>query len=179
MAELSTIARPYAAALFSLAKASKESLDDWLARIKQLASVVEHPQVTAILGDPNISAAQLFDLVSALVKTPLAGEAANFLKLLVENQRLEALPEIGRQFQQLKNADEGVADCLIESAFPLNERDTDELVASLTRKFGIRLKAQVVVNPELIGGVRVAVGDQVLDNSVRAQLTQMRTALTA
>jgi F-type H+-transporting ATPase subunit delta len=179
MAELSTIARPYAAALFETARTSGEGLDSWLAVVEDLAELMAHQQVAQVVGDPKLSDVQVADLLAGMMKHPLPQAGMNFLKLVIANQRLAALPEVAVQFRQLKNEAEGVADCLIETAFPLADGEVNDLLAALAKRFGPRLRASVQVNPALIGGVRIAVGDQVLDNSVRARLNQMQTALTA
>ena len=179
MAELSTVARPYAEALFSVAKASGESFDAWQAAADELSRLMAHPHVAEVVADPNLDHAQVFGLLSGMMKAPLPEAGGNFLKLLIENQRLAVLPEVATQFRRLKNHAEGVADCLIETAFPLAEAQVGELVASLSKKFGQKLKPEVRVNASLIGGVRATVGDQVLDGSVRARLMEMQTALTA
>jgi F-type H+-transporting ATPase subunit delta len=179
MAELSTVARPYAEALFSVAKSSGQGLDAWQAATDELAALMAHPQVAEVVADPNLDHAQVFGLLTGLLKSPLPEAGGNFLKLLIENQRLAVLPEVAVQFRQLKNEAEGVADCLIETAFPLSDGEVNELLSALAKRFGTRLRPSVQVNPALIGGVRIAVGDQVLDSSVRARLNQMQTALTA
>lgn len=179
MAELSTIARPYAEALFAVAQGSGETLDGWLAALGDLAALMSNPQVAEVVADPNLDHAQVYGLLSGMMRAPLPALGGNFLKLLIDNQRLAVLPEVAAQFGRLKNRAEGVADCLIESAFPLSEAQVGDLLGALAKRFGQRLKPQVRVNPALIGGVRVTVGDQVLDSSVRARLTDMQTALTA
>jgi F-type H+-transporting ATPase subunit delta len=179
MAELSTIARPYADALFETARASGEGLERWLAVVEELAALMSHPQVAQVVADPKLDDAQVVDLLSSLAKQPLPATGTNFLKLLVANQRLAVLPEVAVQFRQLKNEAEGVADCLIETAFPMSDAEVNDLLAALAKRFGTGLRPSVQVNPALIGGVRIAVGDQVLDSSVRARLNQMQTALTA
>lgn len=179
MAELSTIARPYAEALFETARASGEGLERWLAAVEELAALMAHPQVAQVVADPKLGDAQVVDLLAGLVKQPLPAAGTNFLDVLVANQRLAALPEVAVQFRRLKNEAEGVADCMIETAFPLGDGEVNELLVALSKRFGTRLRPTVQVNPALIGGVRIAVGDQVLDNSVRARLNQMQTALTA
>ena len=179
MAELSTIARPYADALFEIARGSGEGLERWLAIVEELAVLMRHPQVADVVADPKLADGQVVELLAGLMKEPLPAMCTNFLKLLVNNQRLVALPEVAVQFRQLKNQAEGVADCVIETAFPMADAQVNDLLASLATRFGTKLRPTVQVNPAWIGGVRISVGDQVLDNSVRARLNQMQTALTA
>lgn len=182
MAELSTIARPYAEALFAAAAADRSAagaLDRWLAVAEDLASVASHPEVATVVGDPNLSSEQIYGLLTGLMKSAPPKAVENFLKLVIENGRLAALPEMAAQFRRLKNASEGAADCLIESAFELNEQQIAELVWGMSRKFGLQLRPQVKVDPELIGGVRITVGDRVLDSTVKTRLAEMQAALTA
>jgi F-type H+-transporting ATPase subunit delta len=135
--------------------------------------------VAEVVADPKLGAQQIFDLLSGLMKSKTPASGVNLLRTLIENGRLAAMPEIAKQLRALKNAAEGVADCLIETAFPLSEAQVTELVGALAKRFGLKLKPEVKVDPELIGGVRVAVGDHVLDTSVRSQLQAMKAALTA
>lgn len=182
MAELSTIARPYAEALFAAARADRSSadaLEQWLAVVDEIAAVAGHPDVAQAVRDPKLTNEQVYALLAGLVKSRLPAAVENFLKLVIDNDRIAALPEIARQFRRLKNDSEGAADCLIESAFSLSEQQLNELLWGLERKFGLKLKPQVKVDPELIGGVRVTVGDHVLDTTVKTRLAQMHAALTA
>jgi F-type H+-transporting ATPase subunit delta len=179
MAELSTVARPYAEALFAVARSSGQPLAAWQAATDELGALMQHAQVAEVVADPNLDHAQIYGLLSGMLKSPLPEAGGNFLKLLIENQRLAVMPEVAAQFRRLKNEAEGVADCLIETAFPLNDAQTGDLVATLAAKFGRKLKPEVRINADLIGGVRATVGDRVLDGSVRARLTEMQTALTA
>jgi F-type H+-transporting ATPase subunit delta len=89
------------------------------------------------------------------------------------------LPEIAAQFQSLVDAQSGTSQATIESAFPIDASQLAELKATMEKRFGRKLEAHVVVHPELIGGVRVVVGDEVLDTSIRARLEQMKAALAA
>jgi F-type H+-transporting ATPase subunit delta len=178
MAELSTIARPYAQALFDTARA-EGTLAVWVDIADELGALTAHPRVAEVVADPKLGSAQIFDLLSGLMKTKLPASGANFLRTLIDNGRLAAMPEVARQLRALKNAAEGVADCLIETAYPLNDAQLNELVAALTKRFGLKLKPEVKVDQDLIGGVRVAVGDHVLDTSVRSRLQAMKAALTA
>jgi F-type H+-transporting ATPase subunit delta len=180
MAELSTIARPYAEALFSAAAAAGgDARESWGALAAELAALTAHPQVAQIVADPNLDSARTFDLLTGLLKSGLPAPVANFLRTLIDNGRLATLPAIARQYRLLKNEADGVADCLIETAFPISDAQVNELLGLLTKKFGLRLKPEVKVDPALIGGVRVTVGDHVLDTSVKTQLARMQAALTA
>lgn len=178
MAELSTIARPYAEALFAAAK-DERALDTWLGLVDEMAAVAKHPQVAQLVSDPKLGNVQIFDLLAGLLKSKLPPAAANFLRVLIENNRLAAMPEVARQFRQLKNEADGVSDCLIESAFVMNDAQVNELTAALSKKFALKLKPELRVDAGLIGGVRVTVGDHVLDTTVKTRLAEMQAALTS
>lgn len=179
MAELATIARPYAEALFRVAEAGE--LAAWSGLVEELAQVARLPEVLSIATSPKVSRDQVSDLLLSAVKSPLAktSEAKNFVQMLVANHRLTLMTDIAEQFDELKNASEGAADAIIVSAFPLEGAQLADLVANLERKFHCKLKPVVEVDKSLIGGVRVTVGDEVLDTSVRARLASMQTALSA
>lgn len=182
MAEIATIARPYAEALFRVAQPDKLTL--WADLLVEMAQVAVNPEVAALAHNPAISASQLSDIfVAALKLDPkdavAAAEAANFIKELARNGRLTSLPEIAAQFHVLKNAHDGAADVEISTAFELTAAQLGDLVASLEKKFGRKLLPTVTVDNSLIGGVRVVVGDEVLDTSVRAKLQQLQVALAA
>ena len=176
MAELATIARPYAEALFRVAKSG--NLAQWSDLVTEMAQVAAHPDVRGFISNPKLSNHQIVDTFLSLLKSNAGPEAKNFVGMLAENDRLILLPEIAEQFQALKNAEEGAANAEITSAFPMNDAQVKDVVATLERKFGRKLNPSVTVDPALIGGVRVVVGDQVLDTSVRAKLQKMHTALT-
>lgn len=176
MAEISTVARPYAEAAFKLAQESG-SVPAWSDLVGSLGSIASDPQVSGRLTDPGLQPAKLADFFGSLVPGGLTAEAKNFVLMLAENGRIELLPQIAAQFHALRNAAEGRADLVIESAFPLEGAELAGLVASLEQKFARKLNYSVVIVPELIGGVRITVGDEVLDASVRGRLAQMATAL--
>jgi F-type H+-transporting ATPase subunit delta len=114
------------------------------------------------------------------MKTKPADVVKNFVEVLTHNNRLLAMPEIASQFTALKNAQEGAAEVLITSAFSLQGEELNSLLTTLKKRFGGReLRPTVNVDPELIGGVRVQVGDEVLDTSVKARLASMQAALSA
>ena len=176
MAEIATIARPYAEALFKAGAGQHDAISGWL---DEVAAISADPQVQQLAGNPKVSDQQLFDLFAALAPS-LKGEAAqNFLRTVIDNDRLSALAEIAHQFRALKNAQGGTSDAVVGSAFPIDAAALADLKATLEKRFGRKLNLSVEIQPELIGGIRVVVGDEVLDTSVRARLEQMKVALTA
>ncbi|MES2831605.1 MAG: F0F1 ATP synthase subunit delta [Pseudomonadota bacterium] len=177
MAELATVARPYAEALFRVAQTS--DLNAWSVLVSEMAAVASNPDFKAFAHNPKIADADVSAVFFSAVKAPVTSEAKNFIAMLIENNRLTLLPEIDEQFQVLKNAQEGAADAAIVSAYALTPAQVNELIVTLQKKFGRRLNPVVTVDASLIGGVRVIVGDEVLDTSVRAKLQQMQVALTA
>lgn len=176
MAELVTIARPYAEAVFRLARENK-ALTVWSERLALLAAIAADERVRSRLGDPEWSATQKADLISSLAGQPSGGDETNLISVLAENGRLALLPEIATLFDALKGEEEGVRDAIIHSAFPLDDAQLATLLADLEARFGSRIKAEVVVDQSLIGGVRIVVGDQVLDASVRGKLEALGSAL--
>ena len=177
MAELATIARPYAEALFRVAKSA--DLTAWSALVGEMAQVAANPDFAGFAHNPKISHADVVSTFLSALKSPVNAQAHNFIVMLIENGRLSLLPEIATQFQALKNAQEGAADASIVSAFALSDAQVSALIGTLEHKFGRKLNPLVTVDASLIGGVRVVVGDEVLDTSVRAKLQQMQVALTA
>ena len=174
MAELATIARPYAEALF---KASTADLSGTAAWLDELAAIASNAQLQQYAGNPNVTARQTFDVVAGVFKTKLPSAAENFLHAVLDNGRLSVLPEIAEQFRALKNAQSGSSDATVYSAFALDAAALADLSATLEKRFGRKLNLHVELQSELIGGVRVVVGDEVLDTSVKARLEQMKVAL--
>ena len=174
MAELATIARPYAEALFKTAGADLVGAAAWL---DELAAIASNVQLRQYAANPSVTSKQTFDVVCGVVKTKLSVAAENFLRAVIDNGRLGALPEIASQFRALKNAKSGSSDAVVYSAFSLDAAALADLAATLEKRFGKKLNLKVELLPELIGGVRVVVGDEVLDTSVKARLEQMKSAL--
>jgi len=176
MAELATIARPYAEALYKAQAADLAGTASWL---EELAAIAHDAQLLEFADSPKVSDAQLFDLISGVVKAALPEAGKNFLRLAIENRRLVAVPEIAKQFRALKNAQSGTADATVFSAFAIDATALADLSATLEKRFGRKLNLRVEIDASLIGGIRVVVGDEVLDTSVKARLEQMKAALTA
>jgi F-type H+-transporting ATPase subunit delta len=176
MAELATIARPYAEALFKAAHADLNGAAAWM---EELAAIAGDLQLQHFADNPKVSSDQVFDLITGIARTPLPEQGKNFLRAVIENGRLSAVPEISVQFRTLKNAQSGSSDAVVYSAFPIDGTALVELSTALEKRFGRKLNVSVAIDESLIGGVRVVVGDEVLDTSVKARLEQMKVALTA
>lgn len=176
MAEPSTVARPYAEAAFKLAD-EKGELAKWSEMLAALAAVAQDERVRLAIADPNRSDAQIAGLFISILAGKLTGDAENFVRVLARNNRLELLPEIRTQFETLKNAREGVVEADVQSAFDLSEAQLADLVQRLEKKTGRKVRARVNVDRELIGGVKIVLGDKVIDGSARAQLGALETAL--
>ena len=177
MAELATVARPYAEALFRVAK--QGNVAAWSEVVSELSQLGMNADVQAYAANPKAAAADVAATLVSMLKSPATAEVTNLVTMLVQNDRVALLPEIGAQFEVLKNADAGAADASIVSAFEISPQQVAGLVASLEKKFGRKLNPTVSVDSSLIGGVRVVVGDEVLDTSVRAKLQQMHVALAS
>ena len=175
MAENVTIARPYADAAFELARGAG-ALGPWSEALDRLATVAADSTMQACFNDPKLSSDQLNKLMLD-VAGELNAEQQNFIRVLVDNERLQVLPEIRDLFVELKNEHEGVKEAEIASAFPLDDATLANLKADLETRFKTRLNVRVSLDPELIGGVRIAIGDEVIDASVRGKLANMAAAL--
>ncbi len=176
MAEALTIARPYAEAVFRLAKADN-TLPSWSDMLQFAAIVAGDERILALLSNPGVSAKHLGELLLGICGDELSNEGRNFILLLVESKRVKVLPQVSDLFEQLKAQHEGVLEAKVSSAFAMTDRQLKDLVVGLESKFKRKIEAKVNVNPELIGGVKVEIGDEVFDASVRGKLEAMSVAL--
>ena len=175
--EIATVARPYAEALFQIAQ--KEDLVHWSLLVDALAKIASNPQVLDVANNPTLRKDQVANALYTVFRCENDPQVKNFVKVLVDNDRVSVLPEIARQFDELKNASQGAAVATIVSAFPMTEVQTQELVTKLEKRFGRKLIPQVEVDSSLIGGILVTVGDEVLDLSVRGKLQRMQETLVS
>ena len=180
MAELATIARPYADALFKAATAGAvmdlASTADW---VDELAAIAANPQLRQLADNPKVTADQVFAVFTGVARSALSDTAKNFLRTVIDNGRINALPEVASQFRALVNRRNGSSDAVVYSAFPMDSAALSEVSAALEKRFGRKLNLAVQQDESLIGGIRVVVGDEVLDTSVKARLEQMKAALIA
>jgi len=177
MAELATVARPYAEAAFKSAL-EKNALGKTSDALQLLAAIAADERMHSVLSDPRVSAAQKKDLFAAVAGERLDDVARNLLSVLLDNHRDELVGEIAAQFDELKREHERVVKARITSAQPLDDAQRGAIVAALEKRYGKKVEAEVDVDPELLGGARVQVGDQVIHASVRDALGQMAAALT-
>jgi F-type H+-transporting ATPase subunit delta len=178
MAELTTIARPYAEAAFRTAR-EQNALPAWSEMLRFASGVVADPRVAVALDNPKLTAADKASLVLSICGDKLDNLGRNFIRLLVEADRVTLLPQISELFEALKNDIDGVAKARIDTALPLTDAQLGELTAALEKHFARKIEATVNVDPALIGGARISVGDTVIDASVEAQLQAMATRLRA
>ncbi len=177
MAEPVTIARPYAEAVYKLAR-EKNALAQWSDMLANLDAVVGDVRVQAVISDPNVSPQQLEGLVLGVIGDKIEGPARNFIQVLVQNGRLELTPHIRGVYESLKREHEGTLEAQVISALPISDEQVKSLVAALEMKFKRKITARVEIDPQLIGGVKIVVGDKVIDTTVRGRLDAMATALT-
>jgi F-type H+-transporting ATPase subunit delta len=178
MAELTTIARPYAEAAFRIAQ-DNHAFAVWSDMLGLTSAVVADPHVASALDSPERTAADREALLLSVCGDKLDTLGRNFIRVLVEAKRLALLPQIAMLFEGLRNDAEGIAKARIESAFALSSAQLADIMASLEKHFGKKIDATVIVDPALIGGARITVGDTVIDASVEAQLQAMATRLRA
>ncbi len=176
MAELATVARPYAEAVFRSA-IEKSSLGATADSLAMAAAIGRDEQMHSVLGNPKVSAQQKKDLFAAAGGGRIDPLVANLLSVLIDGHRDVLIGSIAEQFETLKHEHERVVRARITSAQPLTDAQRDEIVAALEKRYGKKIEAELDVDPRLLGGARVQVGDQVIHASVRDALAQMAAAL--
>lgn len=178
MAEISTIARPYAVAAFNLAK-EKKALKEWSEMLESLAQVSQDERMHTFINDSKVSDEDREKVLIKIAAKKLNAFGENLIKLLIENKRLNVLPEISEAFEALKATDEGTLEAEIIVASKPSDKEVDTLVKSLEKKFNKKIDAKVTIDEAIMGGTKVIVGDTVIDASVREQLQNLAYALKA
>jgi F-type H+-transporting ATPase subunit delta len=177
MAEIATVARPYAEATFKSAL-EHQRLGAVADGLLLMAAVARDEQMRSVLSDPKVSGEQKKQLFLAVTGERLDPLLKNLLAVLVDNRRDELIAEIAGQYDTLKHEHERVVRATITSAQPLDDHQRNDIVSALERRYGKKVEAEIAVDPQLLGGARVQVGDQVIHASVRDALAQMAAALT-
>ena len=178
MAEISTIARPYATAVFNFADESK-GLSNWSDTLVLLSAIIQDEHIKSIIEDSKVLDSEREDLILNVCKGKLDENGSNFVKLLVENKRLLILPEISLFFEELKAEAESTIEAEIIMAEKPTQKTVDDLLKSLEKKFNKKIEGKVVIDKNIIGGTKIVVGDSVIDASVRAQLDNLAFTLKA
>ncbi len=176
MAERTTIARPYADAAFATAREA-DALAQWSGMLQLAEGIGADPRMAEALSSPRLDAGGKASLFLSIAGERFSAEMRNFVRILIDTGRIGLLPELRVLFEGLRHQAEGVAKVRIETARPLDEAQLAAITAALGKRFGKRIEALTVVNPELIGGARIAIGDTVIDGSVRGKLEAMKHAL--
>ena len=178
MAELLTLARPYAKAAFAYAS-EQGATDNWSNALQVLSATVQDEAFSAYLNRPELTPVEQVGLFAKVLGTEQTQAVSNFLTLLADNNRLVLLPEIAVEYEQLKSQNSNTVDVVIESAFPLTSVQEQLLTHALEKRFNSSVVVSVEVNPALIAGVVIRAGDQVIDDSALNKLEKMRTRLLA
>jgi len=176
MSDTASIARPYAQAVFELAKASGH-FEQWSEQLALLSEVAEHADFKALIGDPRITRDQVETIIFQLTENALDEQARNFVKILSHYRRLSALPLITRQYESLRAEDEGIVEAELETAFELSSQQCNELTRALESHLGRKVRLSSEINSDLVGGAVVRAGDWVIDGSIRAQLNKLASSL--
>lgn len=177
MAEQSTLARPYAKAVFELAK-QDNSLAAWSDTLAGLNAAVSHEELVGLLDNPALARKQLVELVCAAAGG-VTDKGTNLVRLLAENGKLILLPEIAAQFETLRGEEEGVVDVLVTSAQALNDTQQAAIETSLKQRLKRDVRINCTLDPALVGGAVIRAGDLVIDGSVRAKLERLAVAMVA
>lgn len=176
MAENSTIARPYAKAVFELAR-DEDRLEQWNRLLRAIASAVDDDRVMSLLQDPRVGSAKIGQVIIDALGERIDRSGRNFIRMLAENRRLNVLPDIVEVYEGLRADAERTVDVNVTSAAPMSEEHKTQLAASLQRRLGRDVRLHCEVDESLIGGAVVRAGDLVIDSSLRGRLQQLATTL--
>ena len=176
MAEAISVARPYAVAAFDEAN-KLGNLKGWSEMLLTGADAVINAEVNALIVSPRVAKSQLESLMLALCGGKLSVTEQNFIKLLVENQRLTLLPEIAAMFETMRAEAEKSVEVVVTSAFELNEPQKQKISAAMKKRMGRDIRLSCKTDRELLGGIIIRAGDKVIDGSARTRLSELANAL--
>ncbi len=176
MAEISTVARPYSQAVFDLAQDQKK-LAEWSIMLSFLSTVVNEPHMQSLISNTGIKKEQLTKLMDDICRDKMDEFARNLIKVLMENRRLNLLPEITKQFESLRAEAEGTIDAELISAFDVTDKQLKKISGALQKRLGRKVSLKARVDEGLIGGAIVRAGDIVIDGSIAGRLQNLSNAL--
>lgn len=178
MADTATVARPYARAAFDHARAA-HALGPWGELLARASAALADERVAALIGNPHLRTSELVDFLLEITGAAGNAEARNFLRLLAENRRLSALPQIASQYEILRAEVENTVDVTVTSAMPLTPQQSDRLAAALAKRLKRTVRLHEQIDPKLIGGAIVRAGDFVVDGSLRGRIERLGNAVAA
>lgn len=172
MADTRTIARPYAQAVFQLAR-ERNALDKWSNMLEAGDRIVRDPALSELIDDPRVNQQQLIEIVLAAAADYLDEQGANFIRLLVQNDRLNQLPEIRELFESFRREAEQTVEARVITAFPLTEAQQRQIGEALEKRLGHTVVLTETVDESLLGGMMIRIGDRVIDGSITSQLSRL------
>ncbi len=177
MARPTTAARRYAEAAFALAR-EQDVLDRWAAELATAADVMSMPDAARVVGNPAVPIQARRGVISGLLGPRVSPQVVNLVLLLSERGRMEALPAVSAEYRRLLNRERGIVEARVTSAAPLDAAEVEALRARIQGMAGGDVDLSTAVDPALIGGLTVRVGDTLIDASVRGRLQRLRESLT-
>lgn len=176
MSELSSLARPYAKAIFELARDAGEYAQ-WSDQLELLAVIAENDGLIDLINSPAVSRQQLVELILDVAKDQLNEQGQNLVKLLVHNERLSVVADINQQFLVLRDEAEHIIEAQLITAAQVDDAQKQSIESALATRLGKKIKLETAVDESLIGGAVVRAGDWVVDGSVKAQLQDLVTTI--
>ncbi|MEO0367478.1 MAG: F0F1 ATP synthase subunit delta [Pseudomonadota bacterium] len=176
MSDNASIARPYAKAIFALAKESSD-YEPWVQGLDSLATVTADQTFEQVVADPKINTTQVTDLLLELVKDQLPKGGDNLVRLLVKNNRTSVVSDISAQFQALVAKEQATVNAEVITAFGLSDQQRKDLAAALQQRLGVKVTLEEQIDESLVGGAIVKAGDLVIDGSAQGRLEKLTTAL--
>lgn len=176
MADIASIARPYAKALYELAQETA-SYDAWAAAVSHLAAVASDDDFSALVNDPRVEPSKITELLIDVSREHLPAGGENFVRLLVANDRLAALPDIEQQYADLVDKAQALVNAEVITAMPLSESQSAALQSALEKRLGLKVSLQETVDAALVGGAVIKAGDLVIDGSAKGRIEKLTTAL--
>lgn len=178
MPENISLARPYAKAIFELARATKD-YSQWSDQLAFLSAVANDTQMRTMLDNPALSQQQTTDLLLSVVNNKIDKQGENLCKLLVQNNRISTLPDIHSQFILLRDEAQQTINAQLITAVSIDDAQTKNIANALSKRLGKEIKLEASVDESLIGGAIVRAGDWVVDGSVKTQLHNLVGAISA
>ena len=166
-----TLARPYARAIF-------EHSEGWLEELKQVVNVIDQPNVTKLIDSPKLAYKEKAEIFIGLFQGEIQKKTTNFLRVLGEAKRLSLLPDILHEYQKLLAKKNKQKDVLITSAFKLNQSQEEEITEHLKKRYGENLTTKVEIDKNLIGGITIKSGDEVIDLSTKGKLLKLKKQIS-